>query len=320
MRIVLIMLAAAVAVLPDDQRPERPGPRARHHLVYAPASSEVILIGGARPATASEDRAIWTWDGRRWRAQASTLPRLANEAVGYDVDRGRLVVHGGSDRPDETWEWDHRQWSRAAATGPGPRGHHQLTYDAARKLLVLFGNNDHTPSTDTWAWNGQQWRALAAAGPPPRGVFAMTYDSRRQVLVMFGGCCVPGVGMLGDTWEWDGQRWATVHSATAPTPRFDTHMTYDPERDRIVLFGGRDRGSNLGDTWEFDGRGWSKLDVPGPSARNGHAMVFDPGAKAILLFGGRNDAGYLDDFWAFDGTWRRIQQSAAAHVPDAAPR
>jgi hypothetical protein len=277
-------------------------------MVYDSASSQVLLLGGAQPRRADgagPERMLWSWDGSVWQSHPSTLPPRSNEALAYDPDRRRLVVHGGSD-VDDTWEWDHRTWAQLSASGPGPRGHHALTYDAARHHVVLFGNNDRTPTTDTWAWNGRTWERLAAEGPPPRGVFASAFDAKRSKLVIFGGCCAEGVGLVGDTWEWDGRRWTQIATATAPSPRLDSRMAYDPVRDRIVLFGGGDRRTNFADTWEYDGQRWVRLEVDGPSPRNGHAMVYDPRARAILLFGGRTEPDYFNDFWAFDGAWRRM--------------
>jgi len=135
----------------------------------------------------------------------------------------------------------------------------------------------------------------------------MAYDPRRHVVVMFGGVGARNA-ILDDTWEWDGRQWKPVGTATAPTPRFDTNMSYDPARGRLILFGGRERQANVGDTWAYDGQAWTRIDTAGPSARNGHAMAYDARAKAILLFGGRQGPAYFNDLWAFDGAWRRILQ------------
>jgi hypothetical protein len=279
-------------------------------MVYHVGMSQVLLVGGAQPRQPDivrPDSTIWAWNGTTWQSHPSTLPLRANEAVAYDPGRDRLISHGGSEVPDETWEWDQRDWRLvvSGSGGPGARGHHALTYDPVRKHVVLFGNNDATPVNDMWSWDGQSWKKLAAEGPPPRGVFGAAFHAKRGVMLVFGGCCAPGVGLVGDTWEWDGKRWTPITTTSAPTPRFDTSMAYDPGRDRIVLFGGRDRSTNFGDTWEYDGRTWTRLDLPGPSPRNAAAMVYDPRAKAILLFGGRGET-YFNDFWAFDGSWTRI--------------
>jgi CubicO group peptidase (beta-lactamase class C family) len=301
--------AAAVSGVRPAQSEPWPRARARHHMVYDPATRQVLMIGGAQPTSGVRDSSIWIWSGTTWRSVASTLDMRVNEAVAFDSERRRLIVHGGGDRPDETSEWDGNRWTRLSVTGPGVRGHHSMVYDPARRQTILFGNNDATPTTDTWSWNGTAWSKLADEGPPARGVAGMAFDTKRGVAVLFGGCCATGYLPRGDTWEWDGRRWSQISTATAPLPRFDTNMAYDPERERIVLFGGRTHDSNLGDTWEYDGRSWTKIDVEGPPARNGHAMVYDPRAKAMLLFGGRNGQSaqsYFDDLWSFDGTWKRL--------------
>jgi hypothetical protein len=112
----------------------------------------------------------------------------------------------------------------------------------------------------------------------------------------------------GDTWEWNGERWSERATPASPSPRFDTSMAYDPARQVVVLFGGRDNNTSFGDTWQFNGRTWMKIDVPGPSPRNGHAMVYDPQTKALLLFGGRRGRESLNDLWKFDGAWSQIDR------------
>jgi hypothetical protein len=64
---------------------------------------------------------------------------------------------------------------------------------------------------------------------------------------MFGGA--PPVG--SETWLFAGDTWVQDPGASPP-PRWDTTMTYDIVRGRIVLFGGLDTGTNaLADTWEY---------------------------------------------------------------------
>ena len=122
----------------------------------------------------------------------------------------------------------------------------------------------------------------------------MAYDAKRQVVVMFGGVGAQRA-ILNDTWEWTGRQWEQVATATAPSPRFDTNMAYDPAGGRVILFGGYAPPANTGDTWAYDGQAWARIDTAGPSARNGHSMAYDPRMKAILLFGGRSAPAYFND-------------------------
>src|SRR5687768_11445308 len=45
--------------------------------------------------------------------------------------------------------------------------------------------------------------------------------------------------------------WSRVAGATQPSPRRDHSLTYDPDRNRAYLFGGRSRGRQIGELWEF---------------------------------------------------------------------
>lgn len=84
---------------------------------------------------------------------------------------------------------------------------------------------------------------------------------------------------------------------------------YDPDRDVVVLFGGRsyDDDARSNETWEFDGTGWTKrTPVDSPSPRFDHRMVYDPVGQRVVLFGG-NVGGVSDETWAWDGSeWTQI--------------
>src|SRR5687768_17962878 len=76
-------------------------------------------------------------------------------------------------------------------------------------------------------------------------------------------------------------------------------MGFDPERRRVVLFGGvyetnnpnvpaADRARSFCDTWGFDGRVWSRIN-DGPCVTNRTAagsIVYDTRRRALLLLDG----------------------------------
>ena len=72
---------------------------------------------------------------------------------------------------------------------PGPRYGHEMVYDEAREVVVLFGGfgPDGVPKGDTWLWDGQSWRLAAKIGPSPRRWPAAAYDSHRGVVVLHVG-------------------------------------------------------------------------------------------------------------------------------------
>jgi hypothetical protein len=52
------------------------------------------------------------------------------------------------------------------------------------------------------------------------------------------------------TWAWDGDCWSQLELGAGPAGRSGHAMTYDFQRQRVVLFGGWARAF-LADTWEF---------------------------------------------------------------------
>ncbi len=218
----------------------------------------------------------------------------------------------------------------AAPAPPIAVGAPMLAYDHHRDRVVLFGGYDALGYTDTtWEWDGQYWQRVCGAStpclaPPFRSGAAMAYDRRRGRVVLFGGDGGNPTGdFLGDTWEWDGHLWERVCAAGAACAaglggRYRATMTYDPQRGRVVLFGGCSALS-LGacsalsdEVWEWDGGRWSRLcggdsGCAGPTARFDHAWAFDELRGVAVLHGGCTAVpgppctAYSDELWEWDG-------------------
>jgi subtilisin family serine protease len=145
---------------------------------------------------------------------------------------------------------------------------------------------------------------LAGQRPSARTSHATAWDSHRGVLVVFGG--QTNSGITNETWEWNGSSWS-LRSTSGPSPRVHSVASYDPVRQRTVLFGGRASGSTMFDeTWEWDGSAWTLRSLPSrPSARSVAGMVFDSLRGRMVLFGGINSSfTQLGDTWEYDGsTW-----------------
>ena len=107
-----------------------------------------------------------------------------------------------------------------------------------------------------------------------------------------------------------------VPSAAAPSPpprRYGHTATFDPLRDRMVVFGGSDAGLS-NEVWALalpGGTAWSTLAAAGnpPSARHAHTAVYDPVRDRIVVFAGA-DAGSRNDVWALSlsgsPTWTEL--------------
>src|SRR6185295_3122884 len=78
------------------------------------------------------------------------------------------------------------------------------------------------------------------------------------------------------TWGWNGSSWTMLSSGFGAGSFYAHAMSYDSDRQRLVLFGGRNSADQpMGDTWEWDGLAWTQRASTGPSPRSGHAMCYD---------------------------------------------
>lgn len=223
-----------------------PSPRDGMSLAYDAARQVTVCSGGY--VAASE---TWEYDGTDWTqiVTANTHTMGPHRPMTYDLARGVCVFFGQSSVTGsyETWEYDGVDWTQAT-TASSPSFSGNLAYDLTRMRMVQFGD-----SGETWEYDGTTWAQVYPANSPPGGGCGsdnMIYDLSRQVVVLFSGCA------LGETWEYDGVNWQQVATANAPSfPRLFPVMAYDFNRQRTVLFGGRDTSTTpaslADDTWDY---------------------------------------------------------------------
>jgi len=109
--------------------------------------------------------------------------------------------------------------------------------------------------------------------------------------------------------------WKKIHDAAAPYPSNDRMAVYDPDRDRLVLFG----GTYIRDTWEYDGQKWWQIDTErAVPVRYGGSACYHGGLKGTILFGGSDKEGKdSNQLWFYDGQgWDRL----TSDTPGPAPR
>ncbi|MFN8587176.1 MAG: kelch repeat-containing protein [Candidatus Eisenbacteria bacterium] len=153
-------------------------------------------------------------------------------------------------------------------------------------LVVCTGvlTSARAQSNDLPALTAEQRAAIAAAADAP-GLASW----QRELMQRLGGASATNAA--------DG-RW----DAAYPPGRCGATMTYDPVRNRLVLFGGRDAWSQ-GDLWTLTLAGtpaWSRIRPAGvaPSARSAHSAIYDPVRDRLLVFGGGGALGATADVWA----------------------
>ena len=154
-------------------RIETPGPGARSGagMVYDSARKCIVLFGGVGGSSgnAMRFRDTWTWDGASWTKVTEEGPVGRNgHAMVFDARGGVVLMWGGtvgSAHLDDMWRWDGGRWTEIPVGGskPGKRTGAEMVYDAARKLVVLYGgrireNGVVRTSGEMWEWHGNRWK------------------------------------------------------------------------------------------------------------------------------------------------------------------
>lgn len=181
--------------------------------------------------------------------------------------------------------------------------------DVTRGEVVVFGGiNSDGRLGDTWVWGGSNWSRRSTTGPAARWGAAMAPNPGGGV-VLFGGSTSTDF-FNDETWVWNGTTatWTKQNPITSPPGRQYGAMAYDPARNEVVLFGGRDANGMRGDTWVWNGINWTRRTPSGdrPPARYVAATAYDPARAETVLFGGSDGSTALGDTWAWNGlTWAK---------------
>ncbi|MCX5748385.1 MAG: kelch repeat-containing protein, partial [Proteobacteria bacterium] len=296
--------------------PSNPSARAGHVMAYDHVRHRVVLFGG-KAADGNFLADTWEWDGVRWNSIVSptTPPARARHAMAFDAVRARVVMFGGDrqlfqqavvDTPEyaDTWLWDGATWTRqltasfpaCSVNAADGRGGAAMAFDPARGVMTLFGGDCRTfngsesllypTDGELWLLDAAGWRSasVAAGKPPTRASAQLAFDVVTQTMVLFGG--------LADQWRWNGTGWTEDAIALPPT-RTAHAMAADPDRGRVVVFGGATASPDPR-TWEWDGSAWSAHQTVLPAlagaevafdTRRGVAVVVDENGATYELHG-----------------------------------
>ena len=256
---------------------------------------------------------------------ATRPPALAYHRLAYDSESDRVILFAGRPNPiflsDETWAYDFNSgtWlDMNPMNSPAARAVHAMTYDTLADRVQVFGGIVSAGATsDTWSYdfNTDTWSSLAPATRPSlRLAHRMAPDIESGQVILFGGGQLPGTGVvifLNDTWAFNAttNTWTEMSPAVHPIGRVHPGMAYDPESDRVILFGGATEGTpgeEAGfqqDTWayDFNTNAWTNMNpVTKPSARFHHAMTYDTESDRVILFGGFTGTSSNAETWAYD--------------------
>jgi len=286
-RVLPLLLSLAVPTAALCQ-PAAPGP-----LELAPETR-------ARLAQVAADTLLPQWQRDVMLSLARTGATAMVDSSTVDASDAPLAVT--ADAADGAWD----------SLPPTRRCAHSAIYDPVRDRMVVFGGaGDRGYLNDVWALSlagTPAWTRLTPSGTPPgiRYAHSAIYDPVRDRVVVFGGS--PGAGYFNDVWALSlagTPAWTQLTpTGTPPSGRLCHSAIYDPVRDRMVVFGGREYWAPLlDDVWALSLAGapeWTQLTPTGtpPSARNRHSAVYDPVRDRMVVFGGATYGVNLNDVWA----------------------
>jgi hypothetical protein len=201
----------------------------------------------------------------------------------------------------DTWDWDGVRWTRRAQSGPEPRVHFAMGFDAKRRAVVLYGGAaEHGPLGDTWLWSGTEWRRLEDGRPKLADGMAQDPQTGRALLV----------GSVDEAPAGDGSSRAMLWMLEAdghwsqrapPGPLFSAVAPVSRTLKGLLVFAGWESDRRV-QVHAWNGQEWATTAPAEPPARRGAAATFDSGREVVVLYGGENTTGILADTWEWDGT------------------
>nr|HPQ41175.1 hypothetical protein [bacterium] len=284
-------------------------PRSNSSICAIPAAGTILLFGGDN-GTESNCSDTWEWDGTRWNPIDTDHVPDAMWGHGTMVrddtlDRVLLLGCRFADSMFQIWEWTGTDWTLIDEDAGLPAEWYlfDAVYDSVRQTVCVFGGYSGGECRELWEWHAGGWSRVSETSPwPADGLgIAMAYHSGLQKTMLV---CEDQGRM--EVWYWDGTLWEKQEfEPPRPPVRNWMEIAYDPDRDRVVMFGGRGiSDGTLDDTWEWDGTRWHAMDpLNYPSARSGYAFAWDETARCNILFGGALQGGEPQgDTWTWDGS------------------
>jgi hypothetical protein len=297
----------------------------------------------------------WEFDPAQgtWAALSpATKPSVRHDfGMAWDSSRNKVVlfaglqvdIAGATGVPKrDTWEWDPEKgtWTeRTGSTKPSQRFGHALAFDDTRKKLVLFGGVDMATNgfiNDLWEWEPTtaEWSMRLSGSekglPPSRGYTGLVSDASRSRLVMLGGKMAissnndNGTPAINQVWELD-PAGPTFTEKTKPQDgpkgRWSPAMAYDPDAEKVYMFGGGVDNGQGGTTpdndfWEWNGTAWTAVQTASlPPARADAAMAYDPARRSLILYGGYSMDQNDSDTWEWSSSNRAWTKLAAQGGP-----
>ena len=248
-----------------------PAARQGGAMAFDEVNRQVILFGGLAASGPLSD--TWAWDGSAWqqRHPGHSPPPREGASMAFDQAIRATVLYGGMNHAtampsaiNDTWAWNGNDWSQLQPTASPAGGvRPRLAVLSGGNVLARFGDCIESHDNALYVFDGHTWAQRAPSGSWPSALClpSLAGDRWRSQLVLFGGNPGTGTPAAAETWTYDGASWKKVTPAQSPSPRYDAPMVFDPDKHRLVLFGGQGLGEGqsgpLNDTWTWDGASWT---------------------------------------------------------------
>ena len=243
-----------------------PDARFGHEAVWAEGIGLVIFAGQVRVDAFFGD--LWAYDpiANAWSELPATgavpTPRYGSCAgIGPD---GRLwISHGFTQdlvRFSDTraYDFDTAIWTDETPDDGRPveRCLHGCWWTDDGELTLYAGQTTGTTALpDRWSFTGGTWTEVVGTLPEARNLYARARLD--GATLVFGGQAID-TGFLGDLWlladgSMDAEQVEPVGDRPQPVGRAGAELIADPERGRVILFGGRTADGALSDLWALAG-------------------------------------------------------------------
>jgi hypothetical protein len=252
--------------------------RTGHCAAYLPTQNAVVFVGGHDDMNAPVTTPLYFTVGTPAFTPIPPTPTApmptSGCAAAYDAPIAQAVIFGGESGQlsSDTWLFDGttQTFSRAMPQGaPSARKDASLVVDpfgdeTMSARLILFGGLAADGEVDdVWLWDGSDWGELGTTEDPlaaetngdPRPVgrsgAAVAIDPTRRILYVFGG--LREGTYLDDLWRLDlaNLTWSHLTLPNGPTGRAFSSVAYDPNIDRLLIFGGVGDSGVLADGWSL---------------------------------------------------------------------
>jgi hypothetical protein len=236
----------------------------------------------------------------------------------YDSTRDRMLFWGGdSDEvflPTDLWALSLSgtpTWAPVPTVDAPPLGRMAtpLIYDPVNDRLVIYAGSNYHNTYDGWTVSlggTPTWTQIDDTQrpyPPGRSFHTGVYDSARARMLIFSGYQFQhGAPDRADVWALSLKggplTWSPVRG-TEPEPRALHSAVYDPDADRMLVYGGRsDYGLNYdGELWELSLDTRPTWNLIAPAGSGPHSDDYSP---AISVY---DDQKHRLIVFAQNGVW-----------------